>query len=135
VSATHTPGPWIAIADDDEDEEGWVVAADAALFDTIARPTSQPTVGEELANARLIAAAPDLLALARQYASECGECNGSGVIEVTVERTMPGCCGRPNDDGSCCGNPVPEVVPDVEQAPCPDCVEIRSVIAKAEGRS
>jgi hypothetical protein len=83
------------------------------------------------ANARLIAAAPELLALARQYAAECGECNGSGVIEVQVERTVPGCCGRPNADGSCCGNAVPELVPDVETAPCPDCIEIRQVIAKA----
>jgi hypothetical protein len=56
----HTPGPWLAIADDDEDESGWVVASENALFDTIARPTAQPTDGEELANARLIAAAPEL---------------------------------------------------------------------------
>lgn len=28
--------------------------------------------------ARLIAAAPDLLALAKQYASECSECGGTG---------------------------------------------------------
>jgi hypothetical protein len=56
----HTPGPWLAIADDDEDESGWVVASENALFDTIARPTAQPTEGEELANARLIAAAPEL---------------------------------------------------------------------------
>ena len=31
------------------------------------------------ADARLIAAAPDLLALAHQYASECGECAGTRV--------------------------------------------------------
>lgn len=57
----HTQGPWIVIADDDEDESGWVVASENALFDTIARPTAQPTEAEELANARLIAAAPELL--------------------------------------------------------------------------
>lgn len=37
------------------------------------------TSAEAFANARLIAAAPDLLALAQQYASECGECAGVGI--------------------------------------------------------
>jgi hypothetical protein len=40
--------------------------------------TSSPE--ENMANARLMAASPDLLALAYQYASECGECWGEGVV-------------------------------------------------------
>lgn len=37
------------------------------------------TVAERNANACLIAAAPDLLTLAHQYASECGDCAGTRV--------------------------------------------------------
>lgn len=48
-------------------------------------------------NAALIACAPRLLRLARQYASECGDCAGVGV--------------------------------DVDGVECPDCKEIRDVIA------
>lgn len=43
----------------------------------IAGVRGERAVAEE--RARLIAAAPDLLALARQYASECGECAGTRV--------------------------------------------------------
>lgn len=50
-------------------------------------------------------AAPDLLALAHQYAAECGECAGLG---YSLGRTA-------------------------EHVDCPDCVGIRSVILKAEG--
>lgn len=45
-----------------------------------------------------------LLALAKQYASECAECDGDGY----------------HDDG--------------ERAPCPECYDIRAVIQKAEGQ-
>lgn len=61
--------------------------------------------------ARLMAAAPELLALARQYASECGDCNGTGLVTIT---TWPGGIEVDNDD-----------------QPCPDCADIRAVIAKA----
>lgn len=68
----HTPGPWhispyssivgIAVYGD-----GIVIAGVRAD-----KPTAE-------ANARLIAAAPELLALAHQYASECGDCAGTRV--------------------------------------------------------
>lgn len=38
---------------------------------------------DQEANARLIAAAPALLDLAKQYASECAECLGKGVSDDT----------------------------------------------------
>jgi len=57
------------------------------------------------ANLALIAAAPDLLALCKRYAEECSECAGTGIIIGTL----------PSED-------------------CPDCSDIRAVIAKAEGR-
>lgn len=97
MKATHTPGPWILDGDVIQSPGRWVVAVVHRFpeNDDTARP----------ANARLIAAAPDLLALAKQYASECSECEGLGY----------------HDDG--------------ERAPCPDCFDIRAVIDKAEGRA
>lgn len=75
VPAQHhfTPGPWTA-------HEGmiwprmFINGADgSAVAVTSFEQNSE-------ANARLIAAAPDLLALAKQYASECAECGGQSVI-------------------------------------------------------
>jgi len=68
------------------------------------------------ANVSLVAAAPDLLALARQYASECCECAGTGRVHVGAEYVDHGEFGL-------------EEVPVDDR--CPDCIEIRSVIAKA----
>ncbi len=59
----------------------------------------------------LIAAAPDLLALAIQYADECVECDGTGTRWT-----------RPND---------PQ---DSTEYPCEACADIRAVIDRAEGR-
>lgn len=61
--------------------------------------------GFDLADAILAAAAPDLLELAKQYAAECGECNGTGRRQFRE---------------------------DADSDPCPDCEGIRAVIAKAE---
>ena len=51
-----------------------------------------------------------LLALAKQYASECSACDGRGEI------------GGPLSSGDC------------QTDPCPDCADIRAVINKAEAR-
>lgn len=58
---------------------------------------------------RLIAEAPALLALAHEYAAECGECGGTGVM--------------PDGNGG--------------DEPCddPQCQRVRALIARAEGRS
>lgn len=53
-----------------------------------------------------------LLALAKQYASECSGCDGTGLFKHTAESW-----------GERAGEP------------CQDCADIRAVIAKAEGRS
>lgn len=79
MSAQHTPGPWRL----DSDEgccgvlgpDGFMVA-DCTIFSLL---PDAPSPERWDANARLIAAAPDLLALAYQYASECGECAGVGI--------------------------------------------------------
>ena len=36
----------------------------------------------------------------------CDECGGSGIVaEITCE---PKCCGRTNEYGDCCNNPIPD---------------------------
>lgn len=66
------------------------------------------------ANARLIAAAPELLEMLRRYASECAECGGKGLI----------CTGTSGLE--CDGN-----APLLEQ--CEACVDIVLLVAKAGG--
>lgn len=61
------------------------------------------------ADMALIAAAPDLLALAHQFAGDCGRCAGTGLIEFDEHDYRAG-------------------------EPCRDCADIRAVIKKAEGR-
>lgn len=116
--ASHTPAPWIA---EINDVLGMIVYAKpcqsmiAALNATGAEGAAYDAdVERQAANARLIAAAPDLLALAKKLAGECAECEGSG--ESTVN--------YPDGTQSSTADP-----------PCPDCADIRKVIAKAEGRA
>ena len=95
----HTPGPWRVSPTNDcviESEKHGNIA-----LVNLARMSA--------ADARLIAAAPDLLALAKRYASECEECDGDGRILVTF-----------NDR-------------EAEYDPCEACADIRAVIEKAEG--
>lgn len=51
-----------------------------------------------------------LLALAKRYASECGECGGTGIVR-----------GRDS------------VTREYEEAPCEQCEDIRDVIARVGG--
>lgn len=77
-STKHTPGPWRT----EDRYPGNVYCSDVTGsivarcdgFEYAPRPA-----GEIVANVALIAAAPDLLKLAKQYWSECGECAGTGV--------------------------------------------------------
>ena len=101
----HTPGPWRASPD--SSIVGTAVLAKGGLV-------IASVLGERDAvrsNAALIAAAPDLLALAKRYASECAQCDGDGRILVTF-----------NDR-------------EAEYDPCEACADIRAVIEKAEGRA
>ena len=59
------------------------------------------------ADAHLIASAPELLALAKRYASECSGCDGQGNSKLSA----------------------------LHPEECQDCADIRAVIAKAEGRA
>ena len=120
----HTPGPWVAQASEHGeyphvyrperiDKDGlkyWaericVVYPSDADDDRVHHPGAS-------ANARLIAAAPELLAVAKRYASECGMCGGTG------RRMALG------TDGS-----------ETHTVDCTACRDIRAAIAKAEGAS
>lgn len=133
----HTPGPWRAFKAGPN--PWWIVqygggtprggrdvadveSGEVAVWNDRKRPEAVQ------ANAHLIAAAPDLLALAKQYLSECSGCDGTGI--------MPVCCGHGNVQTdsrgesvglACCGNVTP--------TPCVDCADIRQIIDKAEGRA
>lgn len=108
-----TPGPWRV--------GQWLGGA----WCVTSAPLSQPRGGEITSvvygplsgtpegNARLIAAAPELLAIAREYADSCLDCSGSG----TVQR-------YDTDDSDCA---VTEFVD------CPECAHVRAVIAAVEG--
>jgi hypothetical protein len=108
----HTPGPWTT---QEAPHRAWIASVGHNVDDpqiwTVAQvaPGNTYHFGDKEADARLIAAAPDLLALARQYAMECSECDGTGREELPEQ---------------------PGIVTD-----CPACADIRAVIAKAEGRT
>lgn len=117
--SAHTPGPWWPVLNPvrgweirthrDIDiggrAEAYLVGTDygAILASEIGDHTESRTRGNEEANARLIASAPELLAIAQDYAASCAECDGTGVPEFGED------AGKP----------------------CPDCADVRAVIAKA----
>lgn len=119
--ASHTPGPW------------WVERRVGDALQVNGKHRGEGSSygiasvnhwegAADRANANLIAAAPDLLTLAKQYASECSSCSGT--------RAAPMCCEHREDQGGtmvCCGGP--------EIVPCQDCADIWAAIDKAEGRS
>jgi predicted Zn-ribbon and HTH transcriptional regulator len=84
--AKHTPGPWSV----DDGEWGYVVHSSDTSDDVIAslQPADEPAESECLANARLVAAAPDLLDAVRWACKEL----------VKTERQA---CMRPTDCVDC----------------------------------
>lgn len=109
--ASHTPGPWKA--DEGHTNDPSICGAwgcirgskDYILADVYA--DTEELGREALSNARLMSAAPDLLALAKQYASECSQCNGKGKVALWLS---------------------------LSEVDCEECSDIRAVIAKAEGK-
>ena len=102
----HTPGPWYV----NPAYPLLVNAVGKSLSFVYAPAVDCPLLEMAKADARLIAAAPDLLALAKKYASECAWCSGTGTIEHV-----------PFDNGVS------------STSKCIQCADIRAVIAKAEG--
>ena len=110
TAAKHAPGPWSIDLRWSKPHYASINApTHSALASVVWCMDGDQQTPQCEANARLIAAAPDLLALAHKYASECAECGGTGVIRATTS----GC----------------------SDYPCYDCADIRAVIAKAEGRA
>ena len=111
----HTPGPWI-ISRDPRPNMEWnnsiAVAAKPHLELCQLYHSGPGWTAQDEANARLIASAPDLLALAKRYASECEKCGGTG------RRMALG------PDGS-----------ETHTVDCTHCAGLRAAIAKAEGRA
>ena len=68
-----TPGPWVVGTSTNRG------AAPGRVHVLTGQPYRSVAVAETEADAILIAALPDLIALAHQYASECGECAGTRV--------------------------------------------------------
>ena len=101
----HTPGPWRATPH--SSIVGTGIVANRGIV--VASVLGVPEVCQ--ANARLIASAPELLALAKRYASECPKCGGTGGILVTINDGVP------------------------ERDDCDACADIRLVVEKAEGRA
>lgn len=101
ADTNHTPGPWRV-------EESWGAPCIQAKKRPVAtvlyhNGSEDPDVE---ANARLIAAAPDLLAAAEAAAAACDCTNGLIVTGAT---------------------------PFLEYGPCPKCATLRAAIAKARG--
>lgn len=107
----HTPGPWGLEATEDNLLIYFPAPIGMKVLATIGTGFDEPFESQQWANAHLMRAAPDLLALAKQYASECSGCDGEGRRIVTF-----------NDR-------------EAEYDPCEDCADIRAVIDKAEGRA
>jgi hypothetical protein len=84
----HTPGPWEARKwyDDVADVVGWSIAADNHLVPTNDFETDDPE--EAKANARLIAAAPDLFDLAEAFREVCARVIGQyGAVHHGIDYT------------------------------------------------
>ena len=62
MEAKHTPGPWIAEPEEASEHRGIAICAADAILATILPEDDREADAEDWANARLIAAAPDLLA-------------------------------------------------------------------------
>jgi hypothetical protein len=110
--AKHTEGNWYVY-------NGWawrtciVVDGDDSKPYALAECFSMDAAGEKEANAALICAAPEMLALLRRYASECQVCRGSGLSWIWDGE------GR---------------IPDTDK-PCKACADVRETIAKATGEA
>lgn len=104
MKINHTPAPWHT---EPLGKGHWVYADGGQIAAVYGRGVTAESDG----NLALILAAPDLLALAKRYASECAHCNGTG-REPTLDEL--GRAGATVD--------------------CAPCADIRAVINKAEGR-
>jgi hypothetical protein len=111
----HTPGPWTFYTEP-QPNGCPIVGAKGLMVAMLAHSINHDDQRDTaIANARLIAATPMLLEKVRQYANECGGCDGTGLVSI---KTWVGGIEVDNDD-----------------QPCPDCADIRAAIAAATGET
>lgn len=108
---THTQGPWLVTLDPTFTQELAIEARVDGVTVHIALVHGVGTDEQTQANAALIVTSPEMLAKLKEIAGECDGCNGHGV--VAFEYPLRGL--QVGD-------------------PCPVCEELRTLIAKAEGR-
>jgi hypothetical protein len=77
-TARHTPGPWIFYADLPSTDPNWHIVTTKNKMRVLANVHIEPGNEMDLANARLIAAAPDLLAAAKVLADKMERFIGQG---------------------------------------------------------
>ncbi len=102
------PGPWAS------DDSGVWAEDPPDGGDIICNPPDtdcEASLARWPSHRRLIAAAPDLLKLAKQFAADCSRCLGLGRYEADGDFSR------------------------VATEDCTKCADIRAVIARAEGRS
>lgn len=80
----HTPGPWVCYADLPSVDPNWHIVTNASRMRVLANVHIEPGNAVDEANARLITAAPELLAACR-YIVEAGE-NGDEVTAIAKAR-------------------------------------------------
>lgn len=105
--SAHTSGPWCVGTDTARGQPFGRVHILAPSAD--GGPLQKVAVAMWEADAPLIAAAPAMLAKLEQLAAECAECHGTGYAVLPFSGGVP------------------------SRARCPDCADIRSVIAQAVG--
>jgi hypothetical protein len=62
----YTPGPWVLYADTPSVDPNWHIVTNASRMRVVCNVHIEPSNAVDLANARLIAAAPELLAALRK---------------------------------------------------------------------
>lgn len=80
MSTQHTPGPWVGGQQGDANEFYVVTANGRWLFSF--RHNGEPLLGEQLANLRLIAAAPDLLEALEMVRDADDDCVRDGLPRI-----------------------------------------------------
>lgn len=78
----HTPGPWWVVADDPRDRNFAALVATSTATYSIDCTRSGADRHEDMANAHLIAAAPDLLAALEDLRLACADAYKAGRIDA-----------------------------------------------------
>jgi hypothetical protein len=81
----HTPGPWIYYADLPSDDPNWHIVTTANKMRVLANVHIEPGNLMDEANARLIAAAPDLLAALKNAVAQLERLGSDGLSSGAID--------------------------------------------------